>query len=66
MPGSIFDRAMIDGNPQNELHGMQTMMVAPGDGTMMEFTVREPSRYPFLTHSFCDADAGAMGYFFAD
>lgn len=61
--GTIFDRAFIDGNPHNELRGLQTISVPPGDGVMAEFTVQQPSKYPFLTHSFGDADAGAMGYF---
>jgi nitrite reductase (NO-forming) len=63
--GTIFDRAFIDGNPANELHGLQTMPVPPGDGAMVEFTVHQRSRYPFLTHSFGDADDGAMGFFAA-
>ena len=63
--GTILDRAFVDGNPDNELHGLQTMSIAPGDGAMAEFTVQQPSRYPFLTHSFGDADLGAMGAFVA-
>jgi nitrite reductase (NO-forming) len=63
--GTIFERAFVDGNPDNELHGLQTMAIAPGEGAMLEFTVRQPSKYPFLTHSFGDADLGAMGAFVA-
>lgn len=63
--GTIFDRAYVDGNPANLLHGLQTISVAPGEGAMVEFTVHQPSRYPFVTHSFGDADAGATGYFVA-
>jgi nitrite reductase (NO-forming) len=63
--GTIFEKAFTDGNPDNELHGLQTMSIAPGDGAMAEFTVQQPSRYPFLTHSFGDADLGAMGAFVA-
>jgi nitrite reductase (NO-forming) len=61
--GTIFDKAYVDGNPANELHGLQTMAVAPGDGSMVEFTVQQAGRYPFVTHSFGDADLGAMGAF---
>jgi nitrite reductase (NO-forming) len=61
--GTIFDKAYVDGNPANELHGLQTMAVAPGDGAVMEFTVQQAGRYPFVTHSFGDADLGAMGAF---
>ncbi|HEY2476760.1 MAG TPA: hypothetical protein VGI19_18410 [Candidatus Cybelea sp.] len=63
--GTIFEKGFIDGNPANELHGLQTISIAPGEGAMVEFTVHERSRYPFLTHSFGDADLGAMGTFLA-
>lgn len=63
--GTIFDKAWIDGNPDNELHGLQTMAIAPGEGAMVEFTVQQTGRYPFVTHSFGDADLGAMGAFVA-
>lgn len=63
--GTIFDRAWIDGNPDNELHGLQTMSIAPGEGALVEFTVQQAGRYPFVTHSFGDADLGAMGAFIA-
>lgn len=63
--GTIFQKAFVDGNPANELHGLQTMSVAPGEGAMVQFTVEQPSHYPFLTHSFGDADLGAMGAFVA-
>lgn len=63
--GTIFDHAWIDGNPDNELHGLQTMPIAPGDGALVEFTVQQAGRYPFVTHSFGDADLGAMGAFIA-
>ena len=64
--GTIFDRVAVGGNPENALHGLQTITVAPGDGAMAEFTVQQASKYPFVTHSFGDADAGAMGFFKAD
>ena len=63
--GTIFDKAWVDGNPDNELHGLQTMAIAPGEGAMVEFTVQQDGRYPFVTHSFGDADLGAMGAFTA-
>jgi nitrite reductase (NO-forming) len=63
--GTIFEKAFIDGNPANELHGLQTMSIAPGEGAMVEFTVQARSKYPFLTHSFGDADLGAIGAFLA-
>lgn len=63
--GTIFDKAFVDGNPANELHGLQTMPIAPGDAGMVEFTVQQAGKYPFVTHSFGDADLGAMGAFIA-
>lgn len=63
--GTIFDKAFVDGNPANELHGLQTMAIAPGEGALLEFTVQQAGRYPFVTHSFGDADLGAMGAFVA-
>jgi nitrite reductase (NO-forming) len=63
--GTIFEKAFVDGNPANELHGLQTISIAPGEGAMVQFTVQQPSHYPFLTHSFGDADLGAMGAFLA-
>lgn len=63
--GTILDKAFVDGNPHNELHGLQTISIAPGEGAMVQFTVLQPSHYPFLTHSFGDADLGAMGAFVA-
>lgn len=63
--GTIFDRVYVDGNPANALRGLQTVTIAPGEGAMVEFTVHQPSHYPFVTHSFGDADAGAVGYFLA-
>ena len=59
--GTLFQNAYVDGNPANALHGVQTMTIAPGGGGMMEFTVYQAGRYPFVTHQFNDADHGAIG-----
>jgi len=61
--GSIFDVAYTGGNPANVLHGLQTLAIAPGDGALAEFKVQQAGRFPFVTHSFGDADLGAMGAF---
>jgi nitrite reductase (NO-forming) len=61
--GSIFDTVYVGGNPQNVLHGLQTVPIAPGDGAVAEFTVQQAGHFPFVTHSFGDADLGAMGAF---
>ncbi len=61
--GTLFTRALVDGNPANKLVGVQTMPIPPGGGSVLEFTVHQPGRYAFVTHAFGDADAGAMGVF---
>ncbi|MDE2482858.1 MAG: multicopper oxidase domain-containing protein [bacterium] len=61
--GTLFERAYVDGNPANLLRGMQTLAIPPGGGTVAEFTVHQAGKYPFVTHAFGDADAGALGIF---
>lgn len=59
--GTVFETVYVGGNPSNAFHGLQTAAIAPGDGAVAEFTVHQTGRYPFVTHSFGDADLGAMG-----
>lgn len=61
--GDIFDVAEPDGNPLNDLHGVSTQLVPAGGGAVMELTFDEPGLYPFVTHQFRWADAGAVGKF---
>ena len=61
--GTLFTRTLVDGNPANALTGIQTATIAPGGGAVVEFTVLQAGKYPFVTHAFGDADAGAMGIF---
>jgi nitrite reductase (NO-forming) len=61
--GTLLSRTLVDGNPANMLVGLQTAPIPPGGGAIVEFTVLQPGRYPFVTHAFGDADAGAMGMF---
>jgi nitrite reductase (NO-forming) len=63
--GTILRTAFVDGNPQNKLVGLQTMAVPPGGGAVVEFQVEQAGTYPFVTHSFGDADDGAIGTFIA-
>ena len=63
--GTIFSRVLMDGNPRNALYGIQTASIPPGGGAVVEFTPRQAGAYPFLSHSFGDADSGAMGTFAA-
>jgi nitrite reductase (NO-forming) len=61
--GSLLSRVLMDGNPSNQLNGMQTAAIPPGGGAVVEFTVQQAGTYPVVTHSFGDADAGALGLF---
>ena len=63
--GAIFDRVYPDGNPKHVLEGVQTYGVPAGGGAVFE-TVFEADAsgeglYPFVTHSFADAEKGAVG-----
>jgi nitrite reductase (NO-forming) len=59
--GAVFDKAYPDGNPKNVEYGRQSVVVPPGGGYMVEFSVPDTGIYPFVTHSFADASRGAMG-----
>lgn len=63
--GTLLKRSYVDGNPQNLQVGLQTLAIPPGGGAVTEFTVLQAGSYPFVTHAFGDADAGAMGTFVA-
>jgi nitrite reductase (NO-forming) len=63
--GAIFDRVYPDGNPAHVLEDVQTYPVPAGGGAVFE-TVFEPGAsgeglYAFVTHSFADAEKGAVG-----
>jgi nitrite reductase (NO-forming) len=61
--GTVLSRVLADGNPANSLVGIQTASIPPGGGAVVEFTVQQAGKYPVVTHSFGDADAGALGLF---
>ena len=63
--GTLFSRVLVDGNPANRFTGIQTIAIPPGGGSVVEFTVAQAGVYPIVTHSFGDADAGALGLFVA-
>ncbi len=64
--GTIFDHVWVDGNPANDLRGIQTWTVAPGEGSSFDFTLSEPGTYPMVSHSFADASKGAVAIFKAE
>ena len=61
--GEVFDRVEPDGNPLNALFGVSTYGVPAGGGAMFELNFDAAGTYPFVTHSFRWADAGALGLF---
>jgi nitrite reductase (NO-forming) len=63
--GTIFDRVLVNGNPKNELVGLQSITIGPGDGAVVEFTLDEPGTYPFVNNAFGHATHGAVGLFIA-
>ena len=63
--GAIFDRVYPDGDPAHALRGVQTYLVPAGGGAVFETTFDKNASgegiYPFVTHSFADAEKGAVG-----
>lgn len=59
--GAIFDRVWYEGNPQNEMRGMQTVLIGSSNGAVLEFIVAEEGRYVLVDHEFADAAKGAIG-----
>jgi nitrite reductase (NO-forming) len=63
--GAIFDRVYPDGNPDHVLENIQTYMVPSGGGAIFETVFEEGASgegiYAFVTHSFADAEKGAVG-----
>lgn len=59
--GAIFDRVWFEGNPKNEMRGMQTVLIGSSSGAVLEFIVPEEGRYVLVDHEFADASKGAIG-----
>jgi nitrite reductase (NO-forming) len=63
--GAIFDRVYPDGNPHHALEDVQTYHVPAGGGAVFETVFAKDGSgeglYPFVTHSFADAEKGAVG-----
>jgi len=64
--GTILDKVWLDGNPKNELVGMQSVYLGPASGAVIEFVIPEKGSYTFVDHSFADATMGAIGVFKAE
>ena len=59
--GAILDRAWIEGNPDNQLRGMQTVLLGSSSGAIVEFIVPEAGSYVMVDHHFANASQGAIG-----
>jgi nitrite reductase (NO-forming) len=63
--GAVFDRVYPDGDPNHALTGVQTYTVPAGGGAVFETVFEKDASgeglYPFVTHSFADAEKGAVG-----
>jgi nitrite reductase (NO-forming) len=63
--GAVFDRVFPDGNPRNVLEQVQTVSIPAGGGAVFETVFEKDASgeglYPFVTHSFADAEKGAVG-----
>ena len=59
--GTIFDRVWIEGNPDNQLRGMQTVLLGSSSGAIVEFIVPEEGSYVMVDHHFANASQGAIG-----
>ncbi|MEO6071508.1 MAG: multicopper oxidase domain-containing protein [Chitinophagaceae bacterium] len=64
--GTILDKVWMDGNPANQMVGMQAVLVGPAQGAIMEFILPEKGKYTFVDHSFANAEMGAAGVLVAD
>jgi nitrite reductase (NO-forming) len=59
--GTIFDRVWIEGNPENQFRGMQTVLLGSSNSAIVEFIVPEAGNYIMVDHHFANASQGAVG-----
>ena len=59
--GTIFDRVWMDGNPDNQFRGMQTVLLGSSNGAIVEFVIPEAGQYIMVDHHFANASQGAIG-----
>lgn len=64
--GTIFDKVWFDGNPVNEMRGMQTVLLGSSSGAIVEFILPEEGLYTFVDHEFADVELGAVGIIHAE
>ena len=59
--GTIFDRVWLEGNPDNQLRGSQTVLLGSSNSAIVEFVTPEPGSYVMVDHHFANASQGAIG-----
>lgn len=61
--GGQFDTVYQEGRYvlRSGAGGSQVLGLAPAQGGFVEFSLREPGNYPFVSHSMVDAERGAAG-----
>ena len=59
--GTIFDRVWMDGNPDNQFRGMQTVLLGSSNSAIVEFMIPEEGSYIMVDHHFANASQGALG-----
>jgi nitrite reductase (NO-forming) len=59
--GTIFDRVWLEGNPDNQLRGSQTVLLGSSNSAIVEFMIPEEGSYIMVDHHFANASQGAIG-----
>src|SRR6185295_10698608 len=59
--GTIFDRTWMEGNPDNQLRGAQTVLLGSSNAAIVEFVIPEAGGYVMVDHHFANASQGAIG-----
>jgi nitrite reductase (NO-forming) len=59
--GTIFDRVWMEGNPDNQWRGAQTVLLGSSNSAIVEFIVPEAGNYVMVDHHFANASQGAIG-----
>src|SRR5215469_7276069 len=59
--GTLLDRVWIDGNPDNQFRGMQTVLLGSSSAAIVEFIIPEAGNFVMVDHHFANASQGAIG-----
>jgi len=59
--GTIFDRVWLEGNPDNQMRGMQTVLLGSSNSAIVEMMIPEAGSYIMVDHHFANASQGAIG-----